>query len=140
MPCSPAKLGSSPALLGVGLRAIPLQARLAGGFRRGIQDRVRRCRLLHLSQSAVSEGHGRPDTGQFPVRSKEADAITIKKYPNLDRFGQQAGKPNENFFSAGLFVKAFLKPCESVHATEGVADGGELCLVHVGDCQDAGGG
>ena len=27
---------------------------------------------------------------------KVTDAITIKKYPNLDRFGQQAGKRNES--------------------------------------------
>jgi hypothetical protein len=39
-----------------------------------------------------------------------------------------------------LFLKAFLKPCESVRPAEGVADGGEPRLVHVGDCQDAGGG
>ncbi len=42
------------------------------------------------------------------------DAITIKKYPKLARFGEQAGKPNESFLSADLFVKAFLTPCEAV--------------------------
>jgi len=40
---------------------------------------------------------------------KVTDAITIKKYPNPARFGQQAGKPNENFLNAELFVKA-LRP------------------------------
>jgi uncharacterized protein YecE (DUF72 family) len=40
------------------------------------------------------------------------DAITIKKFPKLDRFGELAGKVNENFLNAELFVKAFLQPCE----------------------------
>lgn len=44
------------------------------------------------------------------------DAITIKKFPKLDRFGEQAVKPNENFLNADLFAKAFLKPCEAVRA------------------------
>jgi uncharacterized protein YecE (DUF72 family) len=51
---------------------------------------------------------------------KVTDAITLKKFPNLDRFGQQAGKPNENFLNADLFVKAFLKPCESVRSSVGL--------------------
>jgi uncharacterized protein YecE (DUF72 family) len=51
---------------------------------------------------------------------KVTDAITIKKFPNLDRFGQQAGKPNENFLNAELFVEAFLKPCESVRSSIGL--------------------
>lgn len=51
---------------------------------------------------------------------KVTDAITIKKYPKLDRFGEQAGKPNQNFLNADLFVKAFLKPCEAVRASIGL--------------------
>ena len=43
---------------------------------------------------------------------KVADAITLKTSPNLDRFGDQAGKPNENFLNAQMFVKAFQTPCE----------------------------
>ena len=52
-----------------------------------------------------------PDDFLFGL--KVTDAITIKKFPKLDRFGEQAGKPNENFLNADLFAKAFLKPCES---------------------------
>ncbi len=48
------------------------------------------------------------------------DAITIKKVPNLDRFGQQAGKPTDNFLNADLFTRAFLKPCESVRPAIGL--------------------
>ena len=53
-----------------------------------------------------------PDDFLFGL--KVTDAITIKKFPKLDRFGEQAGKPNENFLNADLFAKAFLKPCEAV--------------------------
>ena len=59
-----------------------------------------------------------PDDFLFGL--KATDTITIKKFPNLDRFGEQAGKPNENFLNAGLFVKAFLKPCEAVRASIGL--------------------
>jgi uncharacterized protein YecE (DUF72 family) len=58
--------------------------------------------------------------GDFVFGLKVTDAITIKKYPNLDRFGQRAGKPNENFLNAELFVKAFLKPCEAVRPSIGL--------------------
>jgi uncharacterized protein YecE (DUF72 family) len=44
----------------------------------------------------------------------DSSTITIREVPKLDRFGEQAGKPNENFLNADLFVKAFLKPCEAV--------------------------
>ncbi|MGH7870182.1 MAG: DUF72 domain-containing protein, partial [Candidatus Dormibacteraceae bacterium] len=56
----------------------------------------------------------------FRFGLKVTDAITIKKFPNLDRFGQQAGKPNENFLNAELFTKAFLKPCEPVRHVIGL--------------------
>ena len=59
-----------------------------------------------------------PDDFLFGL--KVTDAITIKKFPKLDRFGEQAGKPNENFLNADLFAKAFLKPCEAVRANIGL--------------------
>jgi uncharacterized protein YecE (DUF72 family) len=59
-----------------------------------------------------------PDDFLFGL--KITDTITIKKFPKLDRFGHQAGKPNENFLNAGLFVKAFLQPCESVRGAIGL--------------------
>jgi uncharacterized protein YecE (DUF72 family) len=49
-----------------------------------------------------------PDDFLFGL--KVTDTITIRKFPKLDRFGEQAGKPNENFLNADLFAKAFLKP------------------------------
>jgi uncharacterized protein YecE (DUF72 family) len=51
---------------------------------------------------------------------KVTDAITLKKFPNLERFGQLAGKPNQTFLNADVFVNAFLKPCESVRSSVGL--------------------
>jgi uncharacterized protein YecE (DUF72 family) len=51
---------------------------------------------------------------------KVTDAITIKRFPKLDRFGDLAGKTNENFLNAELFAKAFLHPCESIRSSVGL--------------------
>ncbi len=59
-----------------------------------------------------------PDDFLFGL--KVTDAITIKKFPKLDRFGDQAGKPNEQFLNAELFAKAFLGPCEPVRSSIGL--------------------
>jgi uncharacterized protein YecE (DUF72 family) len=53
---------------------------------------------------------------------KVTDAITIKKYPKVDRFGDLAGKPNENFLNAELFAKAFLAPVRTLSFERGPAD------------------
>ncbi len=51
---------------------------------------------------------------------KVTDAVTIKTYPKLDRFGDLAGKANEKFLNADLFVTAFLHPCQSVRSKVGL--------------------
>lgn len=51
---------------------------------------------------------------------KVTDAITIKRFPNLSRFGPRAGRPNETFLNAELFAKAFLEPCAAVRPAIGV--------------------
>lgn len=51
-----------------------------------------------------------PEDFQFAF--KVTDAITIKKFSNLPRFGERAGKLNEHFLDARLFERAFLNPCE----------------------------
>jgi uncharacterized protein YecE (DUF72 family) len=56
----------------------------------------------------------------FQFGLKVTDTITLKKFPKLDRFGRQARKPNENYLNAGLFVEAFLKPCESIRPSIGL--------------------
>ncbi len=50
----------------------------------------------------------------FQFGFKVTDEITIKKFTNLPRFGDRAGKPNENLLNADLFTRAFLKPCEAI--------------------------
>ena len=48
-----------------------------------------------------------PEDFQFAF--KVTDEITVRRFPNLPRFGARAGKPNEHFLDAGLFANAFLK-------------------------------
>jgi uncharacterized protein YecE (DUF72 family) len=67
---------------------------------------------LHKLADAV------PDDFRFGF--KVTDTVTIKKFPNLDRFGAKAGQPNLDFLNADLFATAFLKPCEDVRAKVGV--------------------
>jgi uncharacterized protein YecE (DUF72 family) len=59
-----------------------------------------------------------PDDFRFGF--KVTDAVTIKKFPNLARFGAKAGQPNPNFLNAELFATAFLKPCEEIRDKVGV--------------------
>ncbi len=56
----------------------------------------------------------------FQFGFKVTDEITVRKFPNLPRFGVRAGKPNGNFLNADLFNRAFLKPCEHLRANVGV--------------------
>lgn len=59
-----------------------------------------------------------PDDFKFAF--KVTDEITVKRFPNLPRFGERAGKPNENFLNPDLFTKAFLGPCEQFQNNIGV--------------------
>lgn len=59
-----------------------------------------------------------PDDFRFGF--KVTDAITIKKFPNLPRFGLHAGKANPDFLNADLFGTAFLKSCEAIREKVGV--------------------
>lgn len=56
----------------------------------------------------------------FRFGFKVTDAITIKKFPNLDRFGARAGQANPDFLNADLFATAFLAPCEVIREKVGV--------------------
>src|SRR6185436_7923746 len=51
---------------------------------------------------------------------KVTDALTIRRFPNLPRFGAKAGQTNRDFLNADLFATAFLKPCESIRQKVGV--------------------
>ena len=59
-----------------------------------------------------------PEDFQFAF--KVTDAITLKQFPNLPRFGIRAGRVNENFLNADLFASAFLSPCEAFRANVGL--------------------
>lgn len=59
-----------------------------------------------------------PDDFQFGF--KVTDTITLKHFPNLERFGDLAGKPNELFLNAELFASSFLRPCESIRPKVGL--------------------
>lgn len=56
----------------------------------------------------------------FLFALKVTDEITIKRFPALPRFGLRAGRVNEQFLNADLFVSAFLKPCEPFRANVGL--------------------
>src|ERR1041385_8200498 len=56
----------------------------------------------------------------FQFGFKVTDEITLKRFTNLPRFGLRAGKLNESFLNADLFVKAFLEPCTPFKSNVGV--------------------
>jgi uncharacterized protein YecE (DUF72 family) len=66
------------------------------------------------------EGMAEQVPEEFRFGLKVTDTITIKKFPNLDRFGDLAGKPNENFLNAELFVTSFLEPCRAIRSKVGL--------------------
>ena len=45
----------------------------------------------------------------FQFAFKGTDRITIKKFPNLPRYGHRAGVVNENFLNAEFFSNTFLR-------------------------------
>ena len=49
----------------------------------------------------------------FLFSFKVTGDITLKRFPQLPRFGLRAGQANANFLNADLFTSAFLSPCES---------------------------
>src|SRR5437016_980565 len=60
-------------------------------------------RFVEELMSQVSAG--------FLFAFKVTDEITIKRFPNLPRFGLRAGQRNENFLNADRFETEFLAPC-----------------------------
>lgn len=56
----------------------------------------------------------------FRFGLKVTDEITVRKFPNLDRFGARAGQPNNHFLDAALFRRAFLQPCEAIRGNIGI--------------------
>jgi len=48
--------------------------------------------------------------GDFRMSLKVTEDITVRKFPNLPRYGRRAGQVNERFLDADLFISAFLGP------------------------------
>lgn len=48
----------------------------------------------------------------FRLSFKVTDEITLRRFPQLDRFGPRAGAENPHFLDAALFRHAFLSPLE----------------------------
>jgi uncharacterized protein YecE (DUF72 family) len=48
--------------------------------------------------------------GDFRLSIKVTEDITVKKFPNLPRYGRRAGQSNDHFLDADLFVSSFLTP------------------------------
>ncbi len=46
----------------------------------------------------------------FRMSIKVTEDITVKKFPNLPRYGKRAGQLNEHFLDVDLFVASFLTP------------------------------
>lgn len=59
-----------------------------------------------------------PDDFRFGL--KVTDDITIKRFANLARFGDRAGKVNARFLNHDLFSTGFLGPCEHIRQKIGV--------------------
>jgi uncharacterized protein YecE (DUF72 family) len=59
-------------------------------------------------------------TDDFKLSLKVTDRITIKRYPNMPRFGPKEGTVNPDFLNADLFQDMFLKPIESLKKKRGV--------------------
>jgi uncharacterized protein YecE (DUF72 family) len=56
----------------------------------------------------------------FQFGFKVTDEITVKRFPNLPRFGHRAGTANEHFLNAEVFERGFLQPCESIRSQVGL--------------------
>lgn len=59
-------------------------------------------------------------TDDFKVSLKVTDRITIKRYPNIPRFGPKAGTENPDFLNVELFQDQFLKPLEHLKKKRGI--------------------
>ncbi len=66
------------------------------------------------------EGMAAQAPEDFLFALKVTDAISIKRFSNLPRFGNKAGKTNPNFLNAELFEQKFLGPCREIRANIGL--------------------
>ncbi len=58
-------------------------------------------------------------TDDFKISLKVTDRITVKRYPNIPRFGAKAGTVNSDFLNVEMFQEYFLKPLEALKKKRG---------------------
>jgi uncharacterized protein YecE (DUF72 family) len=56
----------------------------------------------------------------FRFGFKVTDIITVKRFPNLPRFGARKGAANQDFLNAIVFGNRFLEPCEAIRSHIGL--------------------
>ena len=56
----------------------------------------------------------------FRFGFKVSDAITVKRVPNLPRFGDMAGQLNPRFLDPAVFTEGFLRPMEAIADKVGI--------------------
>jgi uncharacterized protein YecE (DUF72 family) len=69
---------------------------------------------------AYLEGLAAQVPSDFRFGLKVTDGITLKRFPNLTRFGAKAGAKNPDFLNAEAFAHKFLQPCNSIRAKIGI--------------------
>ena len=70
--------------------------------------------------AAYLQGLASQTPPDFQFGFKVTDEITVKRFPDLPRFGERAGKPNEHFLNADVFAQEFLAPCQSIRPQVGM--------------------
>ena len=66
------------------------------------------------------EGLAAQVPADFQFGFKVTDEITLRRFPNLPRFGQRAGQLNEHYLKADVFERGFLRPCEAIRPQVGL--------------------
>ncbi|MCC6231580.1 MAG: DUF72 domain-containing protein [Verrucomicrobiales bacterium] len=66
------------------------------------------------------EGLAAQVPAHFQFTFKVTDEITVRRFPQLPRFGARAGQLNPHFLDADRFTSGFLAPCEPFRSQIGV--------------------
>lgn len=61
----------------------------------------------------MMEGYLSQVPADFRMSLKVTEDITVRRFPNLPRYGRRAGQMNDHFLDADLFIASFLAPLEA---------------------------
>ncbi len=67
----------------------------------------------------MMRGYADATPERFTFSLKVTEAVTVKRFPKHDRYGERAGRENEGFLRADLFAEMFLRPSEELGAKRG---------------------